>query len=347
MQESKQDEYLDITSITDGQPFEDIIKKIRSLPNKVDEVPFFCSTYLKNTGIEVDYYLVFSFKFHNIITKMYMSCLTNRNIKVYSFFWLPVDHIFDPDIYSPLSFDIMDYNQVYSASLSTINTRDFKIPTLEIGHKKYKGMTVPVVLGLTMISYLGINTCNTIDVSHVNISYTGEDGTTVNKALYLLDQRSILGTGSIYEKYGFERERKESPIGELTLQDILDDYGNRLIDLEAFIETIKKEDPDHWKYYSMTNNRPDFYLGSELLKRILREEDRNISLKTWLTNGDTSVKSILLFSLVNSIISWKTGNKDSAYYREPLRFYKYYTNLGTNQIYSPDIKTGLRKFLSK
>lgn len=346
MQESKQDEYLDIVLYSD-ETFDDKITKIRSLPNRVEDGAKFSSSYVKKAGFEMIFTTVFRFKFHNISSQMYMSCSIERNIKIYSFFWLSTDYTFNPDKYSPLSLNVMDFDNVYSSSLDNINTRDFEIPTLIIGDRKFNGMDVPVILGLSMLKYLGLNECNAIDVSHVTIPYTNTLGTTVYRRLYLLDQRSILGKGSVYEKYGFELEKKDSLIGEITLQDILDDYEVRIKDLRQFMEIIKEEDLDFWRYCSYGEDGTDFYLATELLKRIHSEENKNITIKEWLTKDDTNIKSIFLFSLINTTISWKSKNKNSIYYRETLKFQECYNNLGINEIYNPDIRTGLRKFLSK
>ena len=169
------------------------------------------------------------------------------------------------------------------------------------------------------------------DVSFVIVPYITEL-IRENRHLSLLDERTMMGKGSIYEKYGFKLDRQENKISEITLQNILDDYKIRIENRVNFFETLKNEDPSYWLY---------------LIKMIEKEENKNITIKTWLESGNMKQKSILLLSLTNNLISWKSKNTNSPYYVEKLRFYEEFIKQSGTEMYNPNIAAGIKEFLSK
>lgn len=345
MSEIKQ-EYLDITSKQDNMSFKERIAFMESIPNRIEKY-IYPKSYLEETEIKPTINTVFDFVFHNIKSQMYLVSNLDIGGKVYSFTWLSKDHLFYPDMYEVMSFDVTDNGVNISCDFRNINTKDYDIPDLKIGDKTYTNSQVPMLLGLSMMNYLGLNKCMLTDVSFVIVPYITEL-IRENRHLSLLDERTMMGKGSIYEKYGFKLDRQENKISEITLQNILDDYKIRIENRVNFFETLKNEDPSYWLYYShLPGCRISCILAEDLIKMIEKEENKNITIKTWLESGNMKQKSILLLSLTNNLISWKSKNTNSPYYVEKLRFYEEFIKQSGTEMYNPNIAAGIKEFLSK
>lgn len=339
---------LDITISSEQNSFSNKINYLLERP-KLSKSSSFRKSFLTLTEIKPNRENIFEFKLYNIISMMYLFIEKHKGYTIYSFYWLPEDYTFDPNKYNPMSFNVLDNTVTKTCSLVNISTETVMLPSLKIGEKIYSGMDVPMIVFLTMAKYLGLNKCETVDASHVMVTYTASDGVNKERRLQLADKRAMMNKGSIYEKYGFKPYTEKGSIHLITLQQILDDYETRLLpeNINDFHEEIKKESPSEYEYYSkMEGYQNTRYLASELIGIIKEEKDKTITIKTWLEAGSGDIKSILLLSLANFLISWKIRNGNSPYYRDFLEFYERYTDLGDNQLYNSNIEVGLEKFLS-
>ncbi len=342
-------QYLDLTTPSEQNSFSERINYLLERPN-LSKSSSFRKSFLTLTKIEPDKENIFEFKLYNIVSMMYLFTEKNKGYTIYTFYWLPEGYTFDPVKYNPMSFNVLDNGVTKTCSLTNISTKFVILPSLKIGGKIYSGMDVPMIVFLTMAKYLGLNKCETVDASYVMVTYTNFDGVNKERRLQLVNKRAMMNKGSIYEKYGFKPYTEKGSIHLITLQQILDDYETRLLpnNIDDFHEEIKKESQSKFEYYfKMEEYQNARYLASELIGIIKEERDKNITIERWLEAGSSDIKSVLLLSLTNFLISWEIRNSNSQYYRDSLKFYKCYSDFGDNQLYNSNIEVGLEKFLSR
>lgn len=340
----KEKHCLDIVEDLNGKTFQDNINKIRKQPNIIESFPNII-LYVSELDESTDY-CVFKFKFFNIISNMfYVVRDMGISLKYHEFIWIIDDLDLTGVRRHAMKIVVKSKNNLLECDVASIGTKGFIIPPLIINNKTYIQSSVPILLGLYLINSLGINATGITDAATVPITCPlgKSDSFTIDS--YLLDQRMLVCSKSIYYKYGFKDvdEKEKRPICKITIQEILDDYSIRIKYSGMLEAQFKLQDYDYYvdeeleKIFNI--NRP---IAEKVIKLLHKEENVNISVKDWIQKvpiKEQNCRAVMLTSLFDQVLSSEFTYKGKLY--KEAKFFELYIENRASRFINKDVKSTL------